>query len=371
MSLIIIASAYSLEQLQYDPIPTYRDRSLSPLSPLSPRSLSRSPSLISRSPSPRPRRSRSRSRLPRYESRRDRFRPPPPRSPNRRPRRWDESDTWLDPEYEDWLNERRRREEDRYMARKRRRVSVSVSRDNVSQPLRARSKPVELMPSPTAVPLRMDDDEVKVGAVEVTEDVETTEEEANGSLNIRGASKVEAQIPKAENALSKPTPVPEPSASDILQEQTLNTLPYTNSQDGETSQDKQPPLSTLPPVFSSPSARTALRARLKLRLKLANEKKSYTESRAQTLRLQILENRARREAEETDAVLRRLDKGDRDKEIRRRLMVEKMLSAETESERRARVLKERLVGERKERLLKEKLKMKRKANEPEGDIVVI
>jgi len=93
---------------------------------------------------------------------------------------------------------------------------------------------------------------------------------------------------------------------------------------------------------------------------------TYIESRAQTLRLQILEARARRETEETDAVLRRLDKVDRDREIRRRLMVEKMMNAETDNERRARELKEKLVGERKAKLLKEKLKEKKQALESAG-----
>ena len=94
-----------------------------------------------------------------------------------------------------------------------------------------------------------------------------------------------------------------------------------------------------------------VRARLKLRSKLATERATYTykvnESRAYALRAKLLEARARRETEETDATLRKLDKIEKAKEVRRRLMVLKMLAAETDAERRARELKARLLERKK------------------------
>jgi E3 ubiquitin-protein ligase Topors len=204
---------------------------------------------------------------------------------------------------------------------------------------------MELLPSPPAVPLRMDDD-VK----------DEKEEDLNGALNIRGAAKVEPPVSAARKLLLEKlakAKAESNSSSSILTERPVN------AQSIDPANQSEPLLSSL----SSPSVRAVVRARLKLRLKLASEKKQYTESRAQVLRIQILEARARREIQETDAVLKRLDRDDRAREIRRRLMVEKMMSAETDSERRARELKERLLGERKARLLKEKLREKRKGQE--------
>ena len=113
------------------------------------------------------------------------------------------------------------------------------------------------------------------------------------------------------------------------------------------------------PAMSKPGVRAAVQARLRLRLKLASEKKTYVfnqnESRAQALRAQILEAKARREAAEPDETLKTLDRVDRAREIRRRLMVLRMMEAETDSERRARELKEKLMGEKKARMLREKL----------------
>jgi E3 ubiquitin-protein ligase Topors len=140
--------------------------------------------------------------------------------------------------------------------------------------------------------------------------------------------------------------------------------------------DEKPTIPPLPHSKSDPTSasnggvRSAVLARLRLKLKLASEKKSYVfnqnESRAQALRAQILEARARRQATETDAVLRHMDKLDRAREVRRRLMVAKMMAAETESERRARELKDKLMGEKKARMLKEQLK-KRKQSHGEVD----
>jgi E3 ubiquitin-protein ligase Topors len=58
----------------------------------------------------------------------------------------------------------------------------------------------------------------------------------------------------------------------------------------------------------------------------------------------LLEAKAKREAEETDLGLKRLDIIDRKKEVRRRLMVLKMMAAETDQERRARELRDRLMA---------------------------
>jgi hypothetical protein len=175
--------------------------------------------------------------------------------------------------------------------------------------------------------------------------MDTNEEDAppdleNGGLHIRGVAKADVPITSKREALLEKLAKAKAESASIFTEQLLNTPSE--------------------PAMASPAVRAVVKARLKLRLKLASEKKSYTESRAQWLRIQILEARAKRETEETDAVLRRLDKVDRDREIRRRLMVEKMMNAETESERRARELKERLLGEKKARALKEKLKEKKK-----------
>jgi E3 ubiquitin-protein ligase Topors len=91
-----------------------------------------------------------------------------------------------------------------------------------------------------------------------------------------------------------------------------------------------------------------IRARIQLKIKLESEKKQFrhnvNESKAQALRRVLLENKARREAEETDLTLRRLDMIDRQREVRRRLMVLKMMAAETDQERRARELREKLLA---------------------------
>jgi len=94
-----------------------------------------------------------------------------------------------------------------------------------------------------------------------------------------------------------------------------------------------------------------IRARIQLKIKLESEKKQFrhnvNESKAQVLRRLLLESKARREAEETDSTLKRLDMIDRQREVRRRLMVLKMMAAETDQERRARELREKLLARKK------------------------
>jgi E3 ubiquitin-protein ligase Topors len=102
-----------------------------------------------------------------------------------------------------------------------------------------------------------------------------------------------------------------------------------------------------------------IRARIQLKIKLESEKKQFrhnvNESKAQALRHLLLESKARREAAETDLTLKRLDMIDRQREVRRRLMVLKMMAAETDQERRARELREKLLA-RKAMLKAESLK---------------
>jgi len=128
-------------------------------------------------------------------------------------------------------------------------------------------------------------------------------------------------------------------------------------------------------AMSKPGVRAAVQARLRLRLRLASEKKSYVynqnESRAQLLRDQILAAKAKREASETDAVLKHMDKVDRAREVRRRLMVLKMMAAETESERRARELKEKLLGDKKAKMLRMKLLERKKSGSAAVNVVAV
>lgn len=107
------------------------------------------------------------------------------------------------------------------------------------------------------------------------------------------------------------------------------------------------PDSSTAEVVKGRGMKSIVRARIQLKLKLESEKATFrhnvNESKAQELRRRLLDAKARREAEETDLTLKRLDMIDRKRELRRRLMVVKMMAAETESERRARELKERLL----------------------------
>lgn len=126
---------------------------------------------------------------------------------------------------------------------------------------------------------------------------------------------------------------------------------------------------TAPPALSarrsSSGLKETIRARLRLRLKLESERANYrhniAESKAQELRRRLLEAKVIRQAAETDSVLKRMDRLDWQREVRRRLMVEKMMAAETEGERRARELKDRLSKEKRRKMLKELLLSRKKS----------
>jgi E3 ubiquitin-protein ligase Topors len=119
-----------------------------------------------------------------------------------------------------------------------------------------------------------------------------------------------------------------------------------------------------------------VRARLRLRIKLESEraslKHSRDESKAQELRRLLLEAKVRRQAAETDATLRKMDRLERKAEVRRRLMVLKMMAAETDGERKQRELKERLLGEKRRRMLRDLLlARKRESKGGAGQMVEI
>lgn len=332
-----------------------RDRSYSPRSRSSrSRSRSWSSQSYSRSPSRSRSRSRRRSHSPRPPRPQLDLPPRDPRvhdtyipSPPSGGRKWDEADSWVDPEYAAELEaERKRREE----LREAKRVRANPTASAHTVPLRERIG-VELLPSPPRRALAMD---------------EQVEDGSSGSaaapaagLSIRGAA------PTAPARLTLLERLKKAKAEAAVRESTKQ---------GKTTPPLEPvvPAATadaLEPAMSKPGVRAAVQARLRLRLKLASEKKTYVfnqnESRAQALRAQILEAKARREAAEPDEVLKTMDKVDRAREVRRRLMVLKMMAAETDSERRARELKEKLMGEKKARMLREKLlERKRSASGP-------
>jgi len=171
----------------------------------------------------------------------------------------------------------------------------------------------ELLPSPPPAALRMDEDPEDHVA-------ETT------ALTIKGAAKDPTETKrltllerlakaKAEGAV-KPTPSPVENDT--------------------------------PDVDMKVIKGRGIRARIQLKIKLESEKKQFrhnvNESKAQALRHLLLESKARREAAETDLTLKRLDMIDRQREVRRRLMVLKMMAAETDQERRARELREKLLA---------------------------
>ncbi|KAK1920779.1 hypothetical protein DB88DRAFT_513526 [Papiliotrema laurentii] len=356
------------EIVQYDAIPSDEPPPRSPSPPLDvkttsssryrsrSRSQSRSASYDSESShshSPS-RRSRSRSRSasrsrprgpPRDPRRRDTF--IAPRSPNGR--RWDEADSWVDPEHAAWMEEQKKKAEERREKKRRQ-----------SMPLPPRER-IELLPSPPPRPLRMDEEEIKEGEEAVPKRTETQE-----ALSIRGAAASTAKLSIAER-LAKAKAEAAANSPNLNPPQPSSPVPTPPPLVHSISEPTQP-------AMNKPGVRAAVQARLKLRLKLASEKRSYVfnlnESRAQELRAKILEAKARREADETDAVLREMDKVDRAREVRRRLMVLKMMAAETESERRARELKEKLLGDRKAKMLKAKLlERKNKAKEQAAEAV--
>ena len=337
-----------------------RDRTYSPISRSSrSRSRSRSWSSQSYSRSPSPSRSRSRSRRRSYSPRPPRpnlnFSPRDPRkhdtyipSPPAGGRRWDEADSWVDPEYAAQLEAKRKRRDELREA-KRARANPHATANAV--PLRERIG-VELLPSPPRHTLAMDEQ------VEEASSVAASVPAATG-LTIRGAATTAtARLTLLERLKKAKAEAAARDAGTTEPEQLTTSL-------------ESAPTSTIPtapspePAMSNPGVRAAVQARLRLRLKLASEKKTYVfnqnESRAQALRAQILEAKARREAAEPDEVLKTLDRVDRAREIRRRLMVLRMMEAETDSERRARELKEKLMGEKKARMLREKLLQRKRS----------
>jgi E3 ubiquitin-protein ligase Topors len=184
----------------------------------------------------------------------------------------------------------------------------------------------ELLPSPPPAALRMDEDPADHVA-------ETTALTIKGAARDTGETKRLTLLErlakaKAEGAVK---PIPSPVENDI---------PNTD-------------------VDMKVIKGRGIRARIQLKIKLESEKKQFrhnvNESKAQALRHLLLESKARREAAETDLTLKRLDMIDRQREVRRRLMVLKMMAAETDQERRARELREKLLA-RKAMLKAESLK---------------
>jgi E3 ubiquitin-protein ligase Topors len=178
---------------------------------------------------------------------------------------------------------------------------------------------VELLPSPPPATLRMDDD-----PIETDHAAETT------ALTIKGA------------------------ARDPNETKRLTLLERLAKAKAEGSVSVNPP--PIPSVATESELKTikgrGIRARIQLKIKLETEKKQFrhnvNESKAQELRRMLLESKAKREAEETDLTLKRLDVLDRKMEVRRRLMVLKMMAAETDQERRARELREKLLARKRE-----------------------
>lgn len=223
--------------------------------------------------------------------------------------------------------------------------------------MREWGKKVELLPSPPPASLRMDDPTPEPAMAEVVLGVGTVMENRQARaaaklLSIKGAAKT---LP----AVSSVTV----SEVDSKRQKLLDRLAKAKSE----ALVKTPPLTTdsvastlpIPMTDMEPDAEVGVvkgrgasrlinRARIQLKLKLESEKKTFRHSlnisKAQELRQRLLDAKARREAEETDNTLKRLDVVDRKRELRRRLMVVKMMAAETESERRARELRERLMA---------------------------
>ncbi|WRT65329.1 uncharacterized protein IL334_002272 [Kwoniella shivajii] len=398
------------EVIQYDPVPSHqshRSRSPSPARKSHSASRSQSPPLP---PPPRPRSAspsscRSRSRSPkrgRQWSRRDVF--VPSISPDAK--RWDENDTWLDPDYAQWLEEEKRRDHERRERKRSRRASErEIPNGREQKPMRAWGQPipkkVELLPDPGEPPLRMDELVEEPEVVEVKEEQDIIKEGmGKNGLSIRGAAKsVEPQQPTTLTARQKlleklakakaqsATPIPQKSTStcngmtvqQITMRERLAKLKAESSWTGfipdpdSISDDKAivspksnlaeispPPIphTISDPTSSSQSAtgvRALVRARIKMKLKLESEKATFrrnvNESKAQELRRRLLESKAKKEAEEVinnyggmDKVLRKMTTEERKKEVRRRLMMLKMIEAETENERRTRELKEKLLA---------------------------
>ncbi|KAI9632201.1 uncharacterized protein MKK02DRAFT_30074 [Dioszegia hungarica] len=354
-----------------------RSRSVSPSPSLSSRSYSyssrsrsrsryRSESSYSRSPSPRPKRD---------SYKRDRS--PPRHSPSRRA--WNEADHWVDPDILAERAERQRRIEER-MERKRieRAAEVQPWTGRGMRPWGAPVVPkerIELLPDKPDPPVTALRAEV--------------EEAAQNALSIKGAAVVPNRrlTLKERLAVARGEPIPadaEPAPAPVPQSPFLTLKERLAKAKAEALGLAQTPLPENPAEITaedlletSPTAPSAprrsisglketVRARLRLRLKLESERANFrhniAESRAQELRRQLLEAKVTRQAAETDAVLRRMDRLDWQKEVRRRLMVEKMLQAETEGEKRARELKEKLSAEKRRKMLREVLLARKRAS---------
>ncbi|WVR04167.1 hypothetical protein IAU60_001167 [Kwoniella sp. DSM 27419] len=387
------------EVAQYDPVPRPRSqRSNSPLSSRS-RSCSRS---VSRSPSPRSEspislhsrsRSRSRDRARRW-SRRDTF--VPSLSPDAK--RWNEHDSWLDPEYAAWLDEEKRRDEERRDRKRARRASELDLPDGSRIKMRAWGQPekrakVELLPvEEPALPLRMDvvpEQPAEVdngpasalapaglairGKAKSTETVSSASALRLTLLERLAQAKAQAAVVKpAEPTVTASVPANKAKILERLAKakaeaaarviEGLEAVPPLPAQ-AEEGVTAPPPLAhsvSDPTSVSSTKAgglRAIVRARLALKLKLESEKASLkrnvAESKAQELRRMLLEAKARREAEQVasnyggmDQVLRKMDPEERKREVRRRLMRLKMMEAETDGERRTRELKEKLLAKK-------------------------
>lgn len=292
------------------------------------------------------------SPLPRRDvTRRDTFIPPAPKDA----RKWNEPDTWLDPEYEAWLADEAKRDLER-RERKRQRRSSRLD----EEPGRRKSEGgmrawggdshVELLPSPPPTQSGLDT------YLETEEDI--LAELPTNSLSILGAAK-DAAAPLSTKKLS----LQERLA--LAKAEAASKAQSAAGTDGGAIAPPALPHSISEPAPGRAGLKETVRARLRLRLKLESERGilSYNtnETRAQELRRRLIEARERRQAAETDATLKRLDRLERAKEIRRRLMAAKMLAAETEGERKARELREKLVAEKRRKMLREMLLARKKA----------
>lgn len=206
---------------------------------------------------------------------------------------------------------------------------------------------VELLPSPPPALLRMEE----TLAEPVVDD--TGQMSVNESRQARAAAKL-LSIKGAAKDLAVPgSGINTESEADTKRRKLLEKLAKlkaeaTSTRPSTTATETTPPLDTTAEIVKGRGMRSIVRARIQLKIKLESEKATFrhnvNESKAQELRRRLLEAKAKREAEETDLTLKRLDMIDRRRELRRRLMVVKMMAAETESERRARELREKLMA---------------------------
>ncbi|RXK37011.1 hypothetical protein M231_05718 [Tremella mesenterica] len=316
---------------------------------------------------------------PKEWSKHDTFIPPP--SPGGR--KWDESDSWVDPDYLDYIEVQRQREEERMKRRQAKRDRWQVGRmGSVTQNVVEQEKErIELLPSPPRTNM-VDVDTTQESTVGILDNVDVNLTRSGG-ISIKGASNhVNGQKQKRLTLLER-------LAKAKSESQGLSNLPSTTSLNSNSNSNVQHDVSHISildqtrtqaieqenqtrtqtieednetdrkpnsrieeeKVQTKKSLKEMKRSRMKLRLKLENEKASYkfktNQSRAYALRSRLLLSKARRAAKEEDSSLRDLDKVERFKEIRRRLMVLKMMQAETIVERRARELKAKLMEKRK------------------------